>query len=1031
MLSRIAACLLIAFGSALLCPGADGRYGIESIAGVSPDLGDGGPATSAFLRSATAVAIDGAGNLYVADSASNMVRRISSSGEIRTVAGTGVPGYAGDGGPATQALLSSPSGVAVDQAGNIYISDRYNYVIRKVTPDGAIRTVAGTGQQGASGEGVSGTVATFSDPRGLAVDSSGNLYIADFGNSVVRKLTPAGILTTVAGNYYAAYGGDGGPATQAYLNTPQALAVDASGNLYISDVGNNLIRKVSTDGTITTVAGNGTAAFAGDGGTATAASISTAGGLAVDAQANLYIADTGNDRVRRVTPNGIINTVAGSSSYGFGGDGGPATAALLNLPSGVAVRPTGELIIADDSNGRLRRVDATGTIDTIAGRDPAGLPQSGPALTAYLDYPNGLAVGPGDTVYVADADNQRVVAISPGGALTTIAGDGRSGFDGDGGPALAAAFWYPLATAFDSSGNLYIVDSGNSRVRRVASDGTVTTVAGSGNYQYSGDGGSATSAGIDPIDIAFDTQGNLYIADRYNSRVRRVTPGGSIATVAGNGTFGFSGDGGRATAATMDAAAVAVDGSGNLYIADYSHSRVRMVTPGGIISTVAGNGNWQITATSGTATALSLSPTALATDSSGNVFIADASNDCIWKLTPGGTLAVVAGLGTDATGEAIPATAARLHTPIGVAAGSNGDLYVVESGSHRVRKLTFDSAAACAYAVDQGAIRVPAALSTGRFTVTAGAGCAWSAASDSTWLGVTSGGSGIGSGTVQFAFAANTGAERVGRINVGGQSVTVTQVASNSTVPLFAAGSPAVNGASFLSGISSGAWVTISGTNLATISTARIWRADEIVDGKLPPSLEGVSVTIDGKPASMYYVGPSQLNVQAPDLDHEGEVDVEVTTPTGKVTGKAQVKTLAPAFFISVYASTGLNYVAAVQAIPDADNIPTYIVWPSLLTGVRARTAKPGDLISLYGTGFGPTDPARPAGEVIAAAPLVNRVRVFIGEQEAEVSYSGLVGPGLNQINIRVPDVGNGEYLIRAEVGGVSTQASVFLTVQQ
>jgi sugar lactone lactonase YvrE len=278
------------------------------------------------------------------------------SGTITTVAGNGTPGFSGDGGPATNARLAYPTGVAVDAAGNLYIADRLNSRVRKVSTSGTITTVAGDGSAGFSGDGGPATNAQLAGPYGVAVDAAGNLYIADFQNSRVRKVSTSGTITTVAGDGSFGFSGDGGPATNAQLAGPNGVAVDAAGNLYIADINNHRVRKVSTSGTITTVAGNGTPGFSGDGGPATNARLRPPTGVAVDAAGNLYIADIFNQRVRKVSTSGTITTVAGTGIYGFSGDGGPATNARLAYPSGVAVDAAGNLYIADQNNHRVRKV---------------------------------------------------------------------------------------------------------------------------------------------------------------------------------------------------------------------------------------------------------------------------------------------------------------------------------------------------------------------------------------------------------------------------------------------------------------------------------------------------------------------------------------------------------------------------------------------------------------------------------------------------------------------------------------------------
>ena len=318
--------------------------------------GDGGPATAARLNmSLGGVALDSAGNLYIADLLNERIRKVSPVGTISTYAGNGGYGFWGDGGPATAAQLSLPHGVALDSAGNLYIADSNNHRIRKVTPGGTISTYAGTGTEGFSGDGGPATAAHLDRPDGVALDSAGNLYIADLGNSRIRKVTPGGTISTYAGNGGYGFWGDGGPATAAQLR-PRGMALDPAGNLYIADFGNSRVRKVTPGGTISTYAGTGTPGFAGDGGPATAAQLSFPQGVALDSAGNLYIADSNNNRIRKVTPGGTISTYAGTGLQGFSGDGGPAIDAQLWFPVGVALDSAGNLYIADQENQRIRKV---------------------------------------------------------------------------------------------------------------------------------------------------------------------------------------------------------------------------------------------------------------------------------------------------------------------------------------------------------------------------------------------------------------------------------------------------------------------------------------------------------------------------------------------------------------------------------------------------------------------------------------------------------------------------------------------------
>ncbi len=332
---------------------------------------------------------------------------------ITTVAGNGTAGYGGDDGPATSAQLDAPRGVAVDFSGNIYIADTQNDRIREVSTSGTITTVAGTGTAGYSGDDGPATSAQLDGPQGVAADSSGNIYIADTQNDRIREVSASGTITTVAGNGTIGYGGDSGPATSAEMFDPCGVAVDSSRTIYIADTNNDRIREVSASGTITTVAGTGTAGYSGDDGPAASAELNVPQDVAVDSSGNIYIADTQNDRIREVSASGTITTVAGTGTAGYGGDGGPAASAELNVPQGVAVDSSGNIYIADTQNDRIREVGTSGTITTVAGNGVQGYAGDGSAASsAELNEPFSVKINSSGTVYIDDNGNNRVRALN-------------------------------------------------------------------------------------------------------------------------------------------------------------------------------------------------------------------------------------------------------------------------------------------------------------------------------------------------------------------------------------------------------------------------------------------------------------------------------------------------------------------------------------------------------------------------------------------------------------------------------------------
>ena len=679
--------VLLPLGAVLLTPrpGVAQEFTITTFAGGFNAGGfnvEGGPANQAWLSRPGGVAVDSGDNLYIADTENHRIRKVDSTGTITTIAGTGESWFGGDGGPAVQARLDSPLGVAVDSGGNIYIADTRNNRIRKVDSTGTITTIAGTGDNvyGFDGDGGPAVQARLYRPGGVAVDSTGNLYIADTRNNRIRKVDSTGTITTIAGTGDNVYGfdGDGGPAVQARLYRPGGVAVDSGGNIFIADTGNHRIRKVDSAGVITTIDWK---------------RLETPLGVAVDSGGNIYIGNTDNHRIRKVDSAGTITTIAGTGESGDGGDGGPAIQATLYYPRGVAVDSTGNLYIADTRNNRIRKVDSTGTITTIAGTGFGG--DGGPANQASISSPRGVAVDGGGNLYIADTENNRIRKVDSTGTITTIVGTGGGGDSGDGGPAGQAKLYYPRGVAVDSGGNLYIADTGNHRIRKVDSTGTITTIAGTGDGGFDGDEGPAKQAWLSgPGGVAVDGGGNLYIADTRNNRIRKVDSTGTITTIAGTGERGFSEDGGPAVQVWLDTPlGVAVDSGGNLYIADTTNHRIRKVDSTGTITTIAGTGDRGFGGDGHPAHQAWLSgPGGVAVDGGGNLYIADTRNHRIRKVDSIGTITTIAGTGTGRfgrfSGDGGPAVQAWLYNPGGVAVDGGGNVYIADTFNQRIRRLT-------------------------------------------------------------------------------------------------------------------------------------------------------------------------------------------------------------------------------------------------------------------------------------------------------------------------------------------------------
>jgi uncharacterized protein (TIGR03437 family) len=563
-------------------------YSVTTVAG-GTFVGDGGLATSGSLMDAEGICIDGAGNIYIADAVDNRVRMIAPTGIISTIAGTGMAGP-----------LNSPYGVAADGKGNVYVADLGNNRIQKIAPGGAATTVLGQ----------------LASPRNVLVDSAGNVYFSEFGGHRVRRIGTDGTVAVIAGTGTAGSTGDGGPAVQAQLNYPAGLAMDLFGSLYIADSGNNEIRKVSGGristisagalSTPTSVAVDAVGSlYVADSGNQRIRKLTTAGAvstipvaardIALDAAGNLLAADGAH--VFRVLTSGAVTTIAGDGGYLFRGDGGPATQARMNAPSGVALDGNGNIWIADTGNGRIRFVSSGGEINTVAGgpgqlsspleiafdtsgdlyiADAAGfrirellssqsalvtaagtgMPGAGsdglPGTSSPLNVPAGVATGAGGVIYVADTGNNRVRRMYASGVLVTIAGNGQSGFNGDG-AGQGVELHAPAGICLDAAGNLYIADSGNNRIRKQTPDGVVTTIAGPD--QLNG-----------PRGVAVDAAGNVWIADTGNHRVVVLPAGGVLTVVADQ---------------LQSPVGLTVDGaSGAVYVADAGSNLVLRLSPG-------------------------------------------------------------------------------------------------------------------------------------------------------------------------------------------------------------------------------------------------------------------------------------------------------------------------------------------------------------------------------------------------------------------------------------------------------------------
>jgi len=598
------------------------------------------------------------------------VTDIVQAGIVSSLAGNTFPGYFE--GTGIQALFNSPVGIAADAAGNIYVADKNNHRIRKLTPGGTSSTFAGNGTAGfADGAALA---AQFSSPMGVALDAAGNLYVAEQGNHRIRKITPAGMVSTVAGN--GSQGFTEGPALSAQFNSPTGLAINAAGTIYVADAGNHRIRKISTAGLVTTLAGNGIAGF-GDG-PPTFAQFNNPTGVVVDAAGIIYVADNYNERIRRVTASGVVTTLAGSGTAGY--LDADSTSAQFDYPFGIAMDAGGNIYVSDTYNNRIRKINTAKKVSTVAGASTSGF-YDGPSSIAQFNAPLAVAIDPAGNLYVTDVNNGRIRKIAQVPAVATMAGNGTSGFAD--GIATAAQFSFPTATAVDADGNVYVADTYNNRIRKITNAGQVSTLAGDGTAGYA-EGTGAVARFNHPYGVAIDAARNVYVADQANNRIRKITPAGVVSTLAGSGVGGFAD--GTGTAAQFNSPySVAVDAAGNVYVADRTNCRIRKITPAAVVSTMAGNGTAGYAEGAGTAAMFNY-PNSVTVDGAGNVYVADSYNQRVRKVTPAGQVSTFAG-GTfgfaDGTG-----AAAQFRYPYGVAADSVGNVYVVDQGNYRIRKIT-------------------------------------------------------------------------------------------------------------------------------------------------------------------------------------------------------------------------------------------------------------------------------------------------------------------------------------------------------
>ena len=650
-------------------------------------IGDGKKATDVVLTLVDGVAVDSEGNLFISHRSKNRIRKVGKDGIITTIAGNGRAGFGGDKGPALKASFNFPAGLCLDPAGNLYVADRNNHRIRRIDAAGTIVTVAGTGTPDWGGDGGPAVEAHLNYPSDVECDDKGNLYISDRSNNRIRKVNSKGVISTVVGLGPPEFGGDFGPATDAFLKYPFGIDLDNKGNLYIADRGNNRIRKVDTLGMITTVAGDGTHFFAGDYGPATRASLAYPTDVAADDRGNIYIADRNNNRVRRVDPLGIMTTVMGIGGYDYNGDNEIASETSLHLPFALALSHDEKLIIVDRNHFRVRSVDLKShTITTLAGNGESWFRgDGGPGVGATLEFPSGMAVDSKGNIIFSDRMHNRLRYIDPKGFIYTLAGKGNQGNEGDGGPASEASLFLPGAIAVDRKDNIYFVSpQGSSKfVRKIDSQGNISRFAGNGVLGDKGDGGKAIQASFGVIqDITVDHEGNVYLADLTNRKVRKVDTQGIISTLASDTWVKIADE-------EIHPNGIAVNELGEIFISDSGSSKIRKIGLDQNVTTFAGTGEFRDFGDGGPAIQAGIrSPGGLTFSPSGELYIAEETSHRIRKIDKEGNIIHVAGIGVAGYGgDGGPATQAQLKSPYRMVFDKEGNLYFSDRDNHRVRKV--------------------------------------------------------------------------------------------------------------------------------------------------------------------------------------------------------------------------------------------------------------------------------------------------------------------------------------------------------
>jgi sugar lactone lactonase YvrE len=627
--------------------------------------------TNARFNNPWSVVADASGNVYVADSGNSCIRKVAPGGIVTTFAGEcGAGGF--QNGAGGRARFSNLRQLAIDGSGNIYVADAGNQLIRRITPGGIVTTVAGTVYTSGVLDGPV-AAARFNWPTGIARDAAGNLYVADRNGHVIRKIS-GGSVSTLAG----VAGEEGLTDSPARFNQPTGLAVDASGSVYVADSRNYAIRKITAAGVVSTFAGlPGTPGDAD--GNGTTARFREPIGISIDASGNFRVADLGGHSIRMITPAGDVTTVAGTNR---GDEDGIGTAAGFLGPHGVVQASDGNLYVANLLGHSIRRITPAAAVSTYAGRAAPDGHVDASGANARFRTPSGMDVDVAGNLFVADRYTYTIRKVTPAGAVSTFAGQPLLSGSTDG---AAGKFDGPIGLAIAADGSVYVAEFLDHTIRKVTAAGVISTLAGTAGSSGTSNGSGSTARFNSPFDLAVDTAGNIFVADQGNHTIRKITPAGSVTTLAGLGGTTGAVDGSGSVARFNKPSGIARDATNNLYVADRENHAIRKITPVGAVTTFAGllgvGGNVDGPA----GEARFYLPEHLTVDATGNVFVFEQNQRRLRKITPAGVVTTVGG-GDTYTNREGTAAHARFHDPEGLAVSSGGILYISELGSHSIKR---------------------------------------------------------------------------------------------------------------------------------------------------------------------------------------------------------------------------------------------------------------------------------------------------------------------------------------------------------